>query len=146
MRNLWRKLILRRRLEREMRDELAFHIEERAGDLARDGVPPAEAARRARLEFGGVEHHKEKLRDARRLPLIEDFSRDLAYACRNLRRSPIFALSAAGAIALGIAVNTALFSVIYGVLFRPLPVRQPQTIRNVYLTSAYPVVSTNHNR
>jgi len=135
MRSLWHKFTRRRRLEREMRDELAFHIQARADDLARTGLTPAEAQRCALLEFGGIERYKEELRDTRRLPLIEDLLRDLAYACRNLRRSPLFALSAAGAIALGIAVNTALFSVAYGILFRPLPVHQPQTVRNIYMTT-----------
>jgi predicted permease len=130
-----RKLIRRRRLEQEMHEELAFHSQARADDLVRSGVSAAEALRRARLEFGGTEQYTEQLRDARHLGWIEDLLRDLAYACRNLRRSPIFAFSAAGAIALGIGVNTALFSLVYGVLFRPLPVRDPGTIRNIYMSS-----------
>ena len=129
----FRKLRLRRRLEREMRDEIAFHLEARTADLVRSGVPPATAQRRARLEFGGAEQYKERLRDTRRLGWIEDFIRDLTYACRNIRRAPLFALSAAGAIALGIGVNTALFSIVYGVLFRPLPVRDAGAIRIVYM-------------
>ena len=135
MGSFWRRLARRWRLEKEMREELAFHIQARADDLARGGLPAAEAERRARVEFGGVERYKEELRDTRRLALLEDFGRDLAYAWRNVRRAPLFALSAAGAIALGIAVNTALFSLVYGVLFRPLPVREPQSIRNVYMTT-----------
>ena len=135
MRRWLRKLTRRARLEREMEEELAFHVQARVEDLARSGVPEAEARRQARIEFGGVERHKEDLRDSRRFGLLEDAARDLAYAWRNLRRSPIFTLSAAAAIALGIGVNTALFSLVYGVLFRPLPVRDPGTIRNVYLTT-----------
>ena len=134
MLGFFRKLRLRRRLEREMRDEIAFHLEARTADLVRSGVPPREANRRARIEFGGAEQYKERLRDTRRLAWIEDFIRDLAYSCRNIRRAPLFALSAAGAIALGIGVNTALFSVVYGILFRPLPVRDPGNIRIVYMS------------
>jgi predicted permease len=129
----FRKLVRRRRLEREMHDELAFHLQSRADDLARAGLAPAEALRRARIEFGGAEQYKEQLRDTRHFGWMEDFLIDLAYACRNLRRSPLFALSAAGAIALGIAVNTAMFSLVYSVLFRPLPVHDPAAIRNIYV-------------
>ncbi|MCU1237396.1 MAG: hypothetical protein JWP63_5363 [Candidatus Solibacter sp.] len=128
-----RKLTMRGRLEREMRDELEFHVQARAEDLERAGLGAAEARRRARVEFGGVESYKEALRDERRFGLLEDAARDLAYGWRNLRRSPVFTLSAVAAIALGIGVNTALFSVVYGVLFRPLPVRDPGTVRNVHL-------------
>lgn len=128
-----RKLALRRRLEREMQDELAFHLDARAADLVRSGFSPVEASRRARIEFGGAEQYKERLRDARRCGWIEDLIRDFTYAFRNFRRAPLFALSAAGAIALGIGVNTALFSVVYGILFRPLPVADAGAIRIVYM-------------
>jgi macrolide transport system ATP-binding/permease protein len=135
MRILWRRMARRWRLEREMHEELAFHLQARADDLMRAGLSRTEAERQARIEFGGMERYKEELRDTRRFGLLEDFGRDLVYACRNLRRSPVFAVCAAAAIALGIGVNAALFSLIYGVLFRPLPVREPQSIRNVYMTT-----------
>ena len=128
-----RKLVLRRRLEREMQDELAFHLDARTADLVRSGLSPAEARRHARIEFGGAELYKERLRDARHFGWIEDLIRDFAYACRNFRRAPLLTLSAAGAIALGIGVNTALFSVVYGILFRPLPVADAGAIRIVYM-------------
>ena len=128
-----RKLALRRRLEREMQDELAFHLDARTADLVRSGLSPAEARRRARIEFGGAEQYKERLRDTRHFGWIEDLIRDFAYACRNLRRAQLFALSAVSAIALGIGVNTALFSVVYGILFRPLPVADAGAIRIVYM-------------
>jgi predicted permease len=129
----FRKLIRRHRLEREMRDELAFHLQSCTDDLVRTGLAPAEALRRARIEFGGAEKYKEQLRDTRRLGWIEDFFRDFGYAVRNFRRSPLFALSAASAIALGIGVNTALFSLAYSVFFRPLPVPDPSAVRNIYV-------------
>jgi hypothetical protein len=118
-----------------MAEELAFHLQARTDDLIRSGLPPAEALRRARLEFGGAEQYKEQLRETRHLGWwIEDSLRDLAYACRNLRRPPVFTLSAACAIALGVGVNTALFSLVYSVLFRPLPVPDTGNVRNVYMT------------
>jgi predicted permease len=133
MLDFFRKLTRRRRLESEMRDEFAFHLQARIDDLIRSGLSAGEARRRARVEFGGADRYREELREARRFTWIEDFLRDFAYACRNLRRAPLFALSAASAIALGIGVNLALFSLVYGVLYRPLPVRDPATIRNVYM-------------
>jgi putative ABC transport system permease protein len=129
----FRKLLLRRRLEHEMQEELAFHIQARADDLARSGISSGEAVRRARIEFGGAEQYKEQLRDTRHFGWVEDLVRDVAYACRNLRRAPVFTLSAAGAIALGIGVNTALFSLAYSVLFRPLPIADPSSVRNIYV-------------
>jgi hypothetical protein len=81
-----------------MQEELAFHIQTRAEYIERTGVAPAEALRRVRIEFGGAEQYKEQLRDTRRLAWIEDFFRDLTYSCRSLRSSPVFAVSAAGAI------------------------------------------------
>jgi putative ABC transport system permease protein len=139
-----RKIARRRRLEREMRDELAFHLHSRADDLTRTGLDPAEALRRARIEFGGAEQYKERLRDTRRLGWIEDLSRDIVYACRNFARSPLFVISAAAAIALGVGVNTAVFSLIYSVLYRPLPVRDPGSVRIVYMSARGEGSRTQH--
>jgi predicted permease len=116
-----------------MQDELSFHLQSRADDLARAGHSPAEAMRLARIEFGGLDQYKEHLRDTRHFGWVEDFARDFAYAGRNLLRAPLFALSAAGAIALGIGVNAAVFSLVYGLLFRSLPAPDPGSLRNVYM-------------
>jgi predicted permease len=128
-----RKLRLRRRLEREMQEEAAHHLEARAADLEACGLSREEAGRRARVEFGGVERYKEELRQERRFTWFEDFSRDVGYAARNLRRTPLFTVCAAGALALGIGLNSALFSIAYGVLFRPLPVADPESLRTIYV-------------
>ena len=76
-------------LERDMDDELRFHLESRAADLVRSGLPPAEAARRARLEFGAVEGYKEGCREARGLRPFDELRGDLRYAFRVLRKSPV---------------------------------------------------------
>src|ERR1700691_4170985 len=90
-RSWWQATVRRSRLEREMDAELRFHIESYAEELIRAGVPPQDARRRARLEFGGLDRTKEECRDARAAGWAEGLIFDARYGIRTLRKTPGFA-------------------------------------------------------
>jgi len=121
-------------MEREMDDEMRFHVEARAIDLEAHGVPRPEAERRARAEFGDDVRWKEAGRDARGLRLVDDLSADLRYAVRTMRRTPGFTTAAVVSLALGIGASTAIFGLMDLLLFRPVPVHNPHEL--VHVTTA----------
>jgi len=121
-------LFRRARLDADLEAELAQHLEAATADNMRQGMTAAEARRQARLVLGGVDQIRERHRDTRGLPWLEDFFRDTRHAARSLRRSPGFALAAVLTLALGLAVNVTLFSFASEVFLRPLPVADPDRL------------------
>ncbi len=115
----------RRRLERELDDELRFHVEARTRDLVAEGVAPGEASRQALAELGGLAPITELTRDAHGGRWLDDLVADLRYAARSLAHQPGFAITAILTLTLGIGANAAIFSMVDGVLLRRLAVREP---------------------
>jgi predicted permease len=121
-------LFRRRSAEREMTREIDSHLALLQEDFERGGMPPREAAAAARRAYGGVEQSKELHRDARTFVWIEQIFKDMAYAARNLRRTPGFTLVAVIALALGLGVNATLFAVFDALVLKPLPVGNPDRV------------------
>jgi putative ABC transport system permease protein len=129
-------LVRRRRFEDDMADELRFHIEHYAADLVRAGLPPDEAARRARLEFGSIDSAKTDCRQAFGLRLFDDLQQHVRFAVRLMRKTPGFTATALVTLALCLGANLTIFAIVDSVLLRPLPF--PDAGRLVRVFNTYP--------
>jgi predicted permease len=120
-----RSLFRRAQADEQLDDELRDHLERKTEEYVAKGMSPQEARRRVRLDLGGIEQTKEKCRDERRVNWIQDFVQDLHFSLRVLRKSPAFAIVAVLTLALGIGANTAIFTMMNGLMLHTLPVRDP---------------------
>src|SRR4030095_16460974 len=124
----WYRLWRKKQLDAQLDKELDFHLEQHIADLIQEGYDPQEARRRARLELGGPEQVKESTRDARGTRWLEDFGRDVRYSFRTLRHKLGFSAVTLLTLALGIGATTIMFTVVDGVLLKPLPFPEPERL------------------
>jgi predicted permease len=127
----WQRLWRRKQMEEQLEQELRFHLEQHANELIAMGCEPAEARRKARLALGGAEQVKEHCRDARGTRWVEDLLQDVRFALRMLRKNPGFAVVALLTLALGVGVTTVMFTVVNGVILKPLPYPEPDRLLGV---------------
>src|SRR4051794_19946438 len=140
-----RSLGRRRRVDEELDRELRFHVEHEAQEYMSQGMSPDAARNAALRRLGGVSQVQEECRDMRRVQTIENLTQDLRYGLRSLGRSPGFTTVIVLTLALAIGANSAIFSVIEGVLLRPLPYRDPDRVVRVFTRNAsFPKFPMNH--
>ena len=131
-----RSLFRRPNVDRELEAELRFHMDQLIAENISSGMPPAEARWAAQRMIGGIGQYKEECRDMRRVNLVQDLVQDLRYTIRSLAKSPGFTAVVIATLALGIGANTAIFTIVHGVLLRPLDYPKPDQL--MHLTAESP--------
>jgi putative ABC transport system permease protein len=132
--SLWRNLFHKDRVEQESTEEIQAYLDMLTEAKIRQGLTPREARRNALIELGGVEQVQERVREIRMGQFIETAWRDVRLGVRSLVHSPIFTVVTVLSLALGIGANTAIFSVVNGLLLRPLPYPEAEQIVDVWHT------------
>jgi putative ABC transport system permease protein len=129
-----RALLRRNAVEQELDEELRFHLEREAAKNIAQGMPRAEAMRRAQIAFGGLERIKDDTRDSHGTRLIEEFGQDVRYGWRGLRAGGGFTAVVVTTLALGVGANAAMFGVLDRLLYRsPSFLIDPASVQRVYL-------------
>ncbi|MGD0436222.1 MAG: ABC transporter permease [Bryobacteraceae bacterium] len=130
--NWWQRLRRRKQMDEQLDKELGFHLEQHMADLIARGCDPGEARRQARLALGGEEQVKEECRDARGTLWLDDLWQDVRYALRTLWHQRGFAAVALATLAIGIGATTVMFTVVNGVVLKPLPYFEPHRLVAVH--------------
>ncbi|HEX4685064.1 MAG TPA: ADOP family duplicated permease [Gemmatimonadaceae bacterium] len=125
-------LLHRRDADDTLDEEVRAYVDLLTAEKVRAGVPHADARRAALIECGGVDRVKDEVRDTWAGARIESWRRDVVHTLRGLRRTPGFTIAVVASLAIGIGLNSALFTLIYSVLMRPLPLRDASRVVNVY--------------
>ena len=126
--SFFRNLLRKQTVEQALDDELQSSVELLTEEKIKEGLSPSEARRQALIELGGVEQVKEEVRAVRVGRFVENLARGLRFAFRSLAKSPGLTAIVVITLALGVGANTAIFSIVNGMLLRPLPVRAPEQI------------------
>lgn len=135
LRRLWarvRDVLHHRVLEHDLDEELRSHLDLLAAEYERGGLSSEEARRRARLRLGGIEQGREIVRQSHGFPSAEAALRDVLHAVRTLAKAPGFSLVTIVTLALGIAVNIAIFSIVDAVILRPLSYERPERLVSIW--------------
>jgi putative ABC transport system permease protein len=131
MRALWRNLIHKDQVDRELDEELGTYLELSLVEKVEEGMTPEKACRDARIEVGGIEQVKQRVRDVRIGIRLERLAQDIRYGLRTLVKNPAFSLVAVATLALGIGANTVIYTLVDSILLRPLPFAQQNRLMRI---------------